>query len=1015
MSLTNFTIEDLAMAYRKAKVDLFYSSNARRLDLLTYESNLERNLHQLLGRLDSNDMDWFTSHDFLGGAYLVPKSATASGEHTPNETDHTVADRWSDPRQDWQRAKFTAGTAELSFRVMAKCSIDFHVLSSLWIAKVGSKLEAKLPESARGNRLRRTATHEFNHWASGSFGPYLQPYRKWRDEGLKAARNALGGKQNVVVITTDIASYYHSIDPSFLLRPEYKALLDVQMDASEELLHNRFVDALLRWPEAARVALGFRIDGLPVGLPASGVVANLALLELDQLVESEVKPLYYGRYVDDIILVMRDDPHEVDGSDPWHWVNARLDGMLKLTASAKRIERSYLQGSRIEFSREKTKVFHLSGSSGLALIGSIEAAIRERSSEWRSLPSIPDEPSQISVDIAQVFQSDGERADSFRGADIMTARRSAFALRLRDYEAYASDLEPSTWSSLRWSFFDAVLDYVVTLPGYFELAQYVPRVLRMAVACQDYEHVVSILNQLVEVRREIKNAKNVKVKGARKGTLSATRVSSGWAKQVVDQFGEDLAAAAFVSPKSGDLQKIREAAANLAPSPTLARSVDELEALFQRLFISDLAQIPFRSKYMRDVETNLEDFSPADEASELVVMLGLDLQKHLRALVELVGPYPTSRRRRNVEVPNAFAFATRPFGLYDLFLSVQPFHGDWERYKADLRLIESAILALRGYNVDGLLPRVPSENCRKNELLLSDEAEVLGGRKRVALGMIKTSGRAWTAAANGTPDRSHTRYKALNDTLSEVLRSPRGVDYLVMPELSVPAPWFRRYAYKLRALNIGLIAGVEYLHVEGDLVRNQVWASLPIPRGEFPMTFLHRQDKQKAALHERENLYKVAGKTLAPEAEWDEVPVIHHEGFAFALLVCSELTNIDYRSQLRGRVDALVSPAWNRDLNTFSALVESAALDMHAYVILANDRAYGDSRVRAPMREEWRRDLLRVRGGVENYVVMTDLDVQALRAHHNSHSPDSDVFKPLPDGFDASKLRHTRPATPRGM
>lgn len=1012
--MTNFTIEDLAMAYRKAKVDIFYSSNARRIDLLAYESDLERNLHRLLDRLDSDDENWLTSHEFLGGAYLVPKSAAARGQrYAGGATDDTVTDRWSDSLQDWQKATSSTRTAELSFRVMAKCSIDFHVLSSLWIMKVGSKFEAMLPESARGNRLRRTAKQEFNLWASGSFGPYLQPYRNWRDEGLEAARNALGGKQNVVVITTDIASYYHSIDPRFLLQPDYRALLGIDLDAGEELLHKRFVDALIHWPEAARAALGFIVEGLPVGLPASGVVANLALIELDRLIEAEVRPLYYGRYVDDIILIMRDGPQGVDGSDPWLWLHARLDGMLAMAASVKRIERSYLQGSCIELSRQKTKVFHLSGSSGLALIGSIEAAIQERSSEWRSLPSIPDEPSQISVDIAQVFQSDGERADSFRGADLMTARRSAFALRLRDYEAYASDLESSTWSELRWSFFDAVLDYVVSLPGYFELAQYVPRVLRMAVACQDYEYVERILKQLTEVRDEIKNAKSVKVQGARKDNLSAARVANSWAKQVADQFGEDLAAAAFVAPAPGDLQKIRDAAATLSPSPAIARSVEDLGALFQSLFMSDLAQLPFRSRYMSDAEMNLEDFSLADEPSELAAMLGQGLQTHLRALVELLGRYPSSRRRDEVGIPSAFAFATRPFGLFDLFLLAQPFHGDWERYGSDLRLIESAILALRGYDVNGLLPKTPREDFLRNELVLS--REILGRRKRVALGMIKTSGSAWAAAVNGTPDRSHTRYKALNDTLSDVLRSPRSVDYFVLPELSVPAPWFRRYAYKLRTLNVGFIAGVEYLHAERNIVRNQVWASLPISSGEFPVTFLHRQDKQKAAFHEREKLYQVAGKTLVPEVEWDEVPVIHHEGFTFALLVCSELTNIEYRSQLRGRVDALVSPAWNRDLTTFSALVESAALDMHAYVFVANDRAYGDSRVRAPMREEWRRDLLRVRGGVENYVVMTDLDIPALRAHHNSHSPDSDMFKPLPDGFIPSKLRQALPATPRGM
>jgi len=81
------------------------------------------------------------------------------------------------------------------------------------------------------------------------------------------------------------------------------------------------------------------------------------------------------------------------------------------------------------------------------------------------------------------------------------------------------------------------------------------------------------------------------------------------------------------------------------------------------------------------------------------------------------------------------------------------------------------------------------------------------------------------------------------------------------------------------------------------------------------------------------------------------------------MIVCSELTNISYRAALRGQVDALFVPERNQDIETFNALVESAALDMHAYVIQCNHRQFGDSRIRAPFKERWKRDILRVKGG----------------------------------------------------
>ena len=53
----------------------------------------------------------------------------------------------------------------------------------------------------------------------------------------------------------------------------------------------------------------------------------------------------------------------------------------------------------------------------------------------------------------------------------------------------------------------------------------------------------------------------------------------------------------------------------------------------------------------------------------------------------------------------------------------------------------------------------------------------------------------------------------------------------------------------------------------------------------------------------------------------------HLNDLRFAMLVCSELTNIGHRAALRGRVDALFVPEWNQGTETFNALVESAALD----------------------------------------------------------------------------------------
>jgi predicted amidohydrolase len=138
--------------------------------------------------------------------------------------------------------------------------------------------------------------------------------------------------------------------------------------------------------------------------------------------------------------------------------------------------------------------------------------------------------------------------------------------------------------------------------------------------------------------------------------------------------------------------------------------------------------------------------------------------------------------------------------------------------------------------------------------------------------------------------------------------------------------------------------------------------------------------------------------------------VIRHGRFHFGILICSELTNLEFRLPFRGEVDALFVPEWNRDTNTFSALVEASALDMHCFIIQANNRTYGDCRIRAPYREPFRRDVVRVTGGETDYFVIGKIDVPGLRAFQsNFQSPLGGTYKPVPDGFEIGPLRFVRP------
>ncbi|GIU56675.1 RNA-directed DNA polymerase [Arthrobacter sp. NicSoilC12] len=427
-----FTLMDLGTAYRKAKVDLYYSTNPSLVQIADYEVDLEAKLTNLLLRINGESEAWVCEPVFTGTYTFLPKSVGFKSEGKMKG-----GAKFSNPAAAWRDACEEVGSPGAArpvaeFRLTAQCTLDFHVLSSLWIAKVGHRFDECLTSSAYGNRLRRKKDKEVNALSLGSFSPYLAPFQKWRDNGLNAMRSALTEGKNVVALTADVTSFYHQLDPGFLLNFDFQRMLKLDLSPAEQKLNRLFVGALKAWAEAS--VLG---RGLPVGLPASAVVANMALIELDRIVEKELVPLYYGRYVDDIMLVMENGSGFKNSADVWNWIFKRADKKLKWEDVASLnedetagvvFESFYLKDSEIHFSNEKNRVFLLEGESGLVMVESIERQVHERASEWRSLPNLPERAGAIATDMVAATQTDGELADNLRKADSLTMRRAGVRL-----------------------------------------------------------------------------------------------------------------------------------------------------------------------------------------------------------------------------------------------------------------------------------------------------------------------------------------------------------------------------------------------------------------------------------------------------------------------------------------------------------------------------------------------------------------------------------------------------------
>jgi predicted amidohydrolase len=481
-----------------------------------------------------------------------------------------------------------------------------------------------------------------------------------------------------------------------------------------------------------------------------------------------------------------------------------------------------------------------------------------------------------------------------------------------------------------------------------------------------------------------------------------------WASHLADQAIEGLARGWRASITGTIIREVRAILSEMRPRHgRVLNRVGVFAEAHQRLAQRDLAHRPYRWGILGLEKGERVPFAARQR--------GLPLDDLLReGLNELARSVPDWRGRTRKEIPigsfdAGLVFATRPpsmMELYRVLASREP-----NNYGiADANVVERVMNAVRGRFGH---PRTYLERRRG----LPDVVHVPTDRRKspvkVALVMMETVEQNTINSANGIPPSKGKRFnsiRALLESVRQGLDDPSAFDphdpfaskpdYVLLPELSMPKEWFDEFALALMRSGISLIAGIEHQPRPNKGVSNQVWAALKTNnlRSDY---FLYRQDKQSPALPEQPILTKT-GRTWSPDFRWDSPPVIEHGDFRFGLLICSEFTNINHRAHLRGNVDALFVPEWNQDLHWFESLVEASALDLHAYIAQANTRGYGDTRLRAPAKGDWDRDVVRLKGGRHDYFVVGDIDYSMLRAFHNTPPvpPQKPAkFKPLPDGF----------------
>lgn len=897
--------------------------------------------------------------------------------------------------------------------------VQLHIIEVLWCLVVGPLIEEDLEECCYGNRLHDSAknfTGERNTSNSRTlFKRYVGQYSSWRDRAVSAAEEISKNDEDVALLSLDFKSFFYNIDLDFerIAERVEKAFEDNDgLRGIALMLTDSLKKIFSSYHEKAIPLLKFTHPEckdktfLPVGFASSSILANWYLVGFDEEILEAARPDYYGRYVDDVLMVFREPGTYQETETPIKsFVSSFLGKQLveDEDEESNSVSHFYFQvdGNRLPVQQDKLILHLLDREHSRAGLEVFRQELQERSSAFRFLPGedIESELDRFAYDV--LYKGSHNKVRSIVGVvENETELATYLARHVILHRLCRVDRKDSVLPQLK-RFFKGK-----NALRFYRLWE---KVYQYAIVVKDHEFIRTFYESLDS---EIAGIKVLSASGKTRINLSSklkkdlrryNEISLGLCVALLDL---NSFTPKRKKSKSGGKSKI--AILSLVRNESIvrfAKSFRDANLIRHNLvawpmanftgFAGDLTdEREFRNSDMDDL--HLEDgkialsprFIHFDEWQLFYLHKSL-AEKRQRPLL---------RWQRIFQKEYEEYFFNIPVERSEDGETIEDMQALVNRRVAE-RLKKSFSKSRKKRKNTGGYDKV-----RKFGFSIGKKTKS-SLKTKIALANIRVEGSDIENAIrkdkkpNISFERQNNLYKILNCAVSEE------ADVLIMPELSIPVSWLPFMVAHSRRHQQAMIFGLEHWEAKG-FVYNLLVELLPFKLSEkYNSCFMTARLKNHYAPDELrliENLRLQPASALGNHKNYYNR--ISWNGITFASYNCFELSNIGHRMLFKSEIDALFACVCNRDTNYYQDILGSAVRDLHCYVVQSNASQYGGSCVLRPMKTE-DKTMLYVKGGDNPCVLITEIDVAALRDFQYSPNPRGEnFFKPLPPGFDSEKV-----------
>jgi len=879
---------------------------------------------------------------------------------------------------------------------------EFAIVEVLYLWRFGGILDALLSKKeVLGYRLdlREQQVIPHRRWL---FEYWPRQYQAFRSAPLESAKTALNEGEPTLIISADLASFYDTVDPSFMLSEALLAELENHGASKDDVAEYKRATASLlkayaRFHEVAssRAALPIKV-GVPIGALTSRVVANLSLAPLDRHIAAQPGILCYRRYVDDLVIVA----HAPEGDEGVVATMRRFlpvlpgdDAVLRLDVNA--LDRG---GSEFQLQKAKVRVHHLAGVPGIDFVEAVASDFAKALSERRAFVDSSTLVGDGVSHLIRAGEAEGSPLRVLREADRARLERFALSTSLSSLERVSSLIGHDEARVLVRDSLERVGRVLDAEDNWVADLDVSLRLLKLAISTGDWESARELLGRMDRVwgTDEALRASTTRLYYRDRELNPGKKAPWTWLRNYLHERRVEAISSAL--PIGMDADQI----ATKFPGGLRVRT-KEVKATVLRRRAEQLASADLRARDREDdALLNSHEVTVDRDWLRAEVKADVELSARLATIDGFVRRCEELGDRPWLMPAARLFLCTRPPSYFDIARRWL-YRVEKEGFASDVfeRLL-AIVNAVRGTEYSDAVGQVIDSSTVSIESFWA--AEPTPGSTspldpRIILGNLSVTEDAWDAAATrpGLPVLSLDRLQRVASILDRATRVARGrvSAVLVLPELSLPRRWFRMVSnHVVRLGRFGLVTGLEYSHDPNHAhVRNQVFAVLP---GPFASAATWPWTKRLPAREEERRLAKLTPPVSFPPPPLSSLPraVVKSAWGSLSVLICSELIEARRVADLLGRVDVVLCPAWNPDTSSYDHLIQSAGFQLHSIIAIANNGHYSDCRAWAPRTVRWERDLCRLIERDVDDVVYVDIPLAELVSFHKGNSVKG--WRPLP-------------------